>query len=49
MNPALEDMLRPYAAITPLDWVQAIREIVQEVALLGFWRSGFFEQAAFYG
>ena len=49
MNKALEDMLRPYAPITPLDWVQAIREVVQEVVLLGFWRSGFFEQAAFYG
>jgi predicted nucleotidyltransferase component of viral defense system len=49
MNKALEDMLRPYAPITPLDWGQAIREIAQEVALLGFWRSGFFEQAAFYG
>lgn len=49
MNPAIEDMLRSYAPITPLDWVQAIREIVQEVVLLGFWRSGFFEQAAFYG
>lgn len=49
MNKALEDMLRPYAPMTPLDWVQAIREIVQEVVLLGFWRSGFFEQAAFYG
>ena len=49
MNKALEDMLRPYNPITPLDGVQAIREIVQEVALLGFWRSGFFEQTAFYG
>jgi predicted nucleotidyltransferase component of viral defense system len=49
MNQALEDMLRPYAPITPLDWVQAIREIVQEVVLSGFWRSGFFEHAAFYG
>jgi hypothetical protein len=49
MNQALEDMLRPYAPATPLDWVQAIREIVQETVLLGFWRSGFFEQAAFYG
>lgn len=49
MNKALEDMLRPYAPITALDWVQAIREVVQEVVLLGFWRSGFFEQAAFYG
>ena len=49
MNKALEDMLRPYAAVTPLDWTHAIREVVQEIALLGLWRSGFFEEAAFYG
>ena len=49
MNKALEDMLRPYAPITPLDWEHATREIVQEIALLGLWRSGFFEQASFYG
>jgi hypothetical protein len=23
--------------------------VVQEIALLGFWRSGFFDHAAFYG
>jgi predicted nucleotidyltransferase component of viral defense system len=49
MNKALEDMLLQYNPITPLDWNHAIREVVQEIALLGFWRSGFFEQAAFYG
>ena len=49
MNKALEDLLRPYNPLTPLDWNHAIREVVQEIALLGFWRSGFFEQAAFYG
>ncbi|NCC61616.1 MAG: nucleotidyl transferase AbiEii/AbiGii toxin family protein [Verrucomicrobiae bacterium] len=49
MNKALEDMLRPYAPVTPLDWMHAIREVVQEIALLGLWRSGFFEEAAFYG
>lgn len=49
MNRALEDMLRPYAPVTPIDWLHASREVVQEIALLGFWRSGFFEHAAFYG
>jgi predicted nucleotidyltransferase component of viral defense system len=49
MNKALEDMLLQYNPVTPLDWNHAIREVVQEIALLGFWRSGFFEQAAFYG
>jgi len=49
MNKALEDMLRLYNPVTPLDWTHAIREVVQEIALLGLWRSGFFEEAAFYG
>ncbi len=49
MNKAIEDMLKPYEPITPLDWEYAIREITQEIALLGFWRSGFFDQASFYG
>lgn len=49
MNKALEHMLLEYNPVTPFDWNQAIREVVQEIALLGFWRSGFFEQAAFYG
>lgn len=42
-------MLRAYEPVTPQDWLQATREVVQEIALLGFWRSGFFEHAAFYG
>ena len=49
MNRALEDMLRSYRPVTPQDWLQATREVVQEITLLGFWRSGFFENAAFYG
>jgi len=49
MNSALRDMLRPYNPVTPTDWLHAVREIVQEIALLGLWRSGFFEHAAFYG
>lgn len=49
MNSALEDLLQPYHPVTPLDWSHAIQEVVQEIALLGFWRGGFFEQAAFYG
>jgi predicted nucleotidyltransferase component of viral defense system len=49
MNKALEEMLRGYNPATPLDWNRALREVVQEIALLGLWRSGFYEQAAFYG
>src|SRR3954467_12572774 len=29
--------------------LQALREIMQEVALAGLYRAGFFEKAAFYG
>jgi predicted nucleotidyltransferase component of viral defense system len=42
-------MLRPYNPVTPADWLHAARELVQEIALLGLWRSGFFEHTAFYG
>ncbi len=49
MNPALKDMLDRYQPVTPLDYEHAAREIVQEIALLGLWRAGFFEHAAFYG
>jgi predicted nucleotidyltransferase component of viral defense system len=31
------------------DYVRALREILQEIALLGLWRGKFFEKAAFYG
>lgn len=49
MNPALEDMLETYRPETPADYQNAAREVVQEIALLGLWRGGFFEHAAFYG
>ena len=49
MNPALKDMLEAYRSETPADYQNAAREIVQEIALLGLWRGGFFEHAAFYG
>jgi predicted nucleotidyltransferase component of viral defense system len=49
MNPALKDMLDAYRPVTPADYQNATREIVQEIALLGMWRGGFFEHAAFYG
>ena len=49
MNQALKDMLASYEPKTPLDYQNAAREIVQEIALLGLWRGGFFEHAAFYG
>ena len=49
MNPAIENMLAKYRCKTADDWVKALREIMQEIALLGLWRSKFFEHAAFYG
>lgn len=49
MNSALQDMLDAYQPHTPTDYQNAAREIVQEIALLGLWRSGFFDHAAFYG
>lgn len=49
MIKVLQEMLQPYDPQTPLDWLHATRELVQEIALLGFWRSGFFKHTAFYG
>ena len=49
MNPALHDMVAAYKPVTQGDYQNAAREVVQEIALLGLWRSGFFEHAAFYG
>lgn len=49
MNPATETMLERYKCQTRADYENALKEIVQEIALLGLWRSKFFEHAAFYG
>jgi len=42
-------MLSPYNCQTRDDHISALREILQQIALLGLWRSKFFEHAAFYG
>ncbi len=49
MNEAVVRMLARYESRTVEDRVQALREILQEIALLGLWRSKFFDKAAFYG
>lgn len=49
MNDAVRQMLDSYACTTRDEYVNAVREILQQVALLGLWRSKFFEHAAFYG
>ncbi len=49
MHDAIRSMLDRYACQTRDDYAGALREILQELALLGLWRSKFFEHAAFYG
>ncbi len=49
MHEALAGMLAKYKSGRLEDTVRALREIMQEIALLGLWRSKFFEKAAFYG
>lgn len=49
MNQAVSSMLERYDCQTRSDYENALKEIIQEIALLGLWRSKFFEHAAFYG
>ena len=49
MHEAISNMLERYECRTRDDYTNALREILQDVALLGLWRSKFFEHAAFYG
>jgi len=49
MHEAIGNMLERYECHTRDDYTNALREILQDVALLGLWRSKFFEHAAFYG
>ena len=45
----LDNLLSRYTLTTTEESLQALREITQEIALLGLWRGKFFEHAAFYG
>lgn len=45
----IESMLVKYSINDSDDFHRAIREIMQEIALAGLYRCGFFEKAAFYG
>lgn len=47
MNLALQEMLKRYESRH--DHIKALNESLQKIALLGLWRSKFFEIAAFYG
>ncbi len=45
----IEQMLRRYELQTVHDHENALKEIIQEIVLLGLWRSKFYEKAVFYG
>lgn len=45
----IKEWLDTYQPATKEEALQALREIMQEIALAGLQRSGFFEKAAFYG
>jgi uncharacterized protein YqgQ len=49
MPDAVQAMLKKYELISTKDRLYALREIIQEIALLGLYRAGFFNKAAFYG
>jgi hypothetical protein len=49
MHEAVRSMMDRYECRTSDDYTNALREILQETALLGLWRAKFFERAAFYG
>src|ERR1700681_657591 len=49
MSDALQYMLERYQSRSWQEHEQALREILQEIALVGLWRGKFFEHAAFYG
>jgi predicted nucleotidyltransferase component of viral defense system len=49
MNSTVEKMLARYSLVTRKDHENALKEIVQEIVLLGLQRAKFFEKAAFYG
>jgi hypothetical protein len=49
MNDAIRKILDSYNCETERDYINSLRDILQRLALLGLWRSKFFEHAAFYG
>lgn len=48
-NSIIETLFNQYNPKNNEERRNALKQIVQEIALVGFFRSGFFEQAAFYG
>ena len=45
----IDQMLNRYELNTVHDHENALKEIIQEIVLLGLWRSKFYEKAVFYG
>ena len=49
LHPAIGKMLEKYDLSTADKTYEALREILQEIVLLGLYRAGFFDHAVFYG
>ena len=49
MDTLLDEYMKLYNPQTAEDYRNALKEIVQEIALYGLSRSDFFQKAAFYG
>ena len=49
MNEIIKTMIQKYSPKSPMEYDRALREVLQEIALVGLWRGKFFEHAAFYG
>lgn len=49
MKKVIRDLIDRRSPHTLREYDQTLREIIQHIALLGLWRSGFFEHAAFCG
>ena len=45
----IKERLRRYAAVNPLEEENAVKEILQEIALYALWRGDFFDVALFQG
>ena len=45
----IEQMLQKYNPQSQNELINALKEIFQEIALLGLYRGGFFKEAVFYG
>jgi predicted nucleotidyltransferase component of viral defense system len=49
MNEVIKEYIRRKNPRTVQEHDRVLRELIQNISLLGLWRSGFFEHAAFYG